>query len=213
MIKLDLLSAMALTAALLLPSGTALAQDGSTTPDPATGAAMTAEDPRFAELEALVPPALAGLPLGDNLVFATGEELLDIMQPEESAILEEVLEANGKTPADYAAATSWLPTSESDIVVIQAHRIAGVDASETMEAWVEIVSVNLDDPQSAEGFIAGRPVTLVSDASSPEVPTLHLFPAGDVMWMIIAADEAIVEEAMGAVGAEGDEEAEAEPEA
>ena len=135
-----------------MQSGTALAQDDSTAPDPAADASMAAEDPRFAELETLMPPALAGLPLGDNLVFATGEELLDIMQPEESAILEEVLEANGKTAADYAAATSWLPTSESDIVVVQAHRIAGVAASETIEAWVEIVSVNLEDPPVGRGL-------------------------------------------------------------
>jgi hypothetical protein len=31
---------------------------------------------------------------------------------------------------------------------------------------------------------------------------LHLFPVGDVMWMIVAADEAVVEEAMLAVTAE-----------
>ncbi len=213
MTKTRLLPVLVLVAALLLPSGATLAQDDSTAPDPTADASPAAQDPRFAELEALVPPALAGLPLGDNLVFATGEELFDIMPPEDSAILEGVLEANGKTVADYAAATTWLPTSDSDIVVVQAHRIAGVDASETVGAWVEIVSVNLEDPQSAEGFIAGSPVTLVFDASSPEVPTLHLFTAGDVMWMIIAADKAIVEEAMGAVGAEGGEEAEADPEA
>ena len=46
---------------------------------------------------------------------------------------------------------------------------------------------------------AGRAVTLVSDAAQPEVPLVHLYPTRDVMWMIVAADQALVEEAINTV--------------
>lgn len=186
-----------LAVALLLPAGAALAQD-----DGATPAAEASADPRIEELAALVPPALAGLPLADNLQFATGEQLFGVMQPAESEIIQGVLDETGTSVADYAAVTTFLQPSENEIVVIQAHRIEGIDASQTVDAWVEVLSMNLEEPSIEEGFIGGRPVTLISDTAVPEIPLLHLFPAGDVMWMIVAADAAIVEEAMGLVGAE-----------
>jgi hypothetical protein len=200
--RLHPLSALALTASLLLPAGTAMAQDdavASAGPD----AAAAGQDPRLTELVALLPAELAGVSLADNLTLATGEQLLALMRPEEAAIIEGVLDVGGRTVADYAAATTWLPVAATDVVVLQAHRIAGVDASTTVDAWVEVLTVNLADPQVSEGLVAGRPVTLVSDASAPEVPTLHLFPVDDVTWMIVAADQAIVEEAMAAVGSAG----------
>jgi hypothetical protein len=197
--KLHSLSAVALTAALLLPAGTAMAQDeavASVGPD----AVAADRDPRLTELLALLPSELAGASLADNLTLATGEQLFALMRPEESAIIQSVLDAGGKSVADYAAATTWLSIAATDVVVVQAHRIAGVDASATVDAWVEALTVNLADPEVGEGLVAGRPVTLVSDASAPEVPTLHLFPVGDVTWMIVAADQAVVEQAMAAVG-------------
>ncbi len=199
--KPRLLTSLALLALLLLPAG-AVAQDDSAA-SPAAGATAVAEDPRFAELEALMPAALAGLPLVDNLALATGERLFGMMRPEESAILQGLLDEHGKTVADYAAASTWLQISATEVVVIQAHRIAGIDASGTIDAWVDVLTINLADPQVSEGFIAGRPVTLVSGGFAPEVPPLHLFPAGDVMWMVVAADGTLVEEAMAAVGADG----------
>ena len=205
MTKLRLLPSLTLTAALLLPSGAVLAQDETTTVSPAPEATMAAIDDRLTELAALLPPALAGLPLGDNLQFATGEQLATVMSAEETAMLGALLEANGKTAADYAAATTWLPITETDIVVLQAHRIEGVDASQTIDAWVQIVSLGLEEPQVSEGFIGGRPVTLMSDAAMPEVPLLHLFPADDVVWMMVAADQDLVEAAMDELGADGGE--------
>ena len=197
--KLHSLSALALTATLLLPVGTATAQDdavASAGPD----AVATDQDPRLTELLALLPTELAGVSLADNLTLATGQQLFALMRPEESAIIQGVLDAGGRSVADYAAATTWLPVAATDVVVVQAHRITGVDASATVDGWVEVLTVNLADPQVSEGLVAGRPVTFISDASAPEVPTLHLFPVGDVTWMIVAADQAIVEQAMAAVG-------------
>jgi hypothetical protein len=201
MTKLRLLPILALSATLLLPSVAAVAQDEATEASPAADATMAVDDDRLAELEALVPMVLAGLPLTDNLRLATGEELASVMSPEEVAVLGALLEANGKTVSDYGAASTWLPITDTDIVVIQAHRIRGVDAEQTKAAWVEILSMGLEEPQIADGFIGGRPVTLVSDGAHPEVPLLHVFPARDVMWMVVAADQAIVEEAMKAIDA------------
>ena len=70
------------------------------------------------------------------------------------------------------------------------------------------VSLGLEQPAASEGRIGGRPVRLLADEVMPDMPLLYLFPADDVMWMVVAADEAIVEEAMAAVAAEGGEEGE-----
>jgi hypothetical protein len=205
MTKLRLLPTLALSAALLLPASAAFAQDEAPDASPDAAASMTTDDPRLAELEALVPPALAGLTLGENLQLATGEELRAVMSEGEAAVLDEMLTANGRSWSDYAAATTFVPITGSDVVVIQAHRVAGIDASQTIDAWLEILAMGLGEADVAEGSIAGRAVTLVTDKSRPEVPLLHMFPAGDVVWMVVAVDEAFVEETMEAVGADAEE--------
>ena len=200
MTKLRSLPALALAAALLLPAATALAQDEASV-SPGPDATAPSQDPRFTQLAALMPESLAGQVLADNLTLATGEQLFALMRPEETAVLQRVLDTTGTTVADYAAATTWLPVTATDVVVVQVHRIGGIDAAATLDAWVEILTINLAEPQVSEGSVAGLPVTFVSDGSAPEVPKLHLFSAGDAIWMVVAADQAIVEEAVAAVAA------------
>jgi hypothetical protein len=215
-----LLSIVALSAAALLPAGPVLAQTaspevslgpGASAPIESSPAASEApptasaiDDERLAELEALVPSALAGLPLGDNLRLATGEELIAVMSEEESAIIGELLDSNDKTVADYAAAITYLPLSGDDIVVIQAHRINDVPAARTIDTWVEILTRSMAEPTVSDGFIGGRAVTLVSDAAGPDMPLLHLFPNDDVMWMMVAADQGLVESFIDSIRARGE---------
>lgn len=201
MSKSGLLASVALAAAWLLSAGAALAQD-DVSASAAPEASVSAVDPRIAALEALVPPTLAGLRLDENLRLATGEELAAVMSPEETAVLEEAFAANGASFADYVAAATWLPVADTDIVVIQAHRIAGVPAAETIDAWVEILSMHTTEPEVSEGSVAGREITLMSDAANAAAPLLHLFPADDVVWMMWADDQLLVEEAMDQVGAD-----------
>ena len=203
-----LLPTVVFAAVLTLPAGVALGQD-DVAESAAPEATVAADDPRLTELEALVPPALAGLPLTENLQVATGEQMVGVMEPEEAAVLGDLLEANGKTTADYAAAATYIPVTDAQVVVIQAHRITGVPAAETIDAWVEILSMNLADPQVSEGFIGGRAVTLMSDGDNPEAPLLHMFPAADVVWMMWTDDEALVGAAMDEVDADEPDEAEA----
>lgn len=216
MTKLHSLPILALAAALLMPAATAMAQDDAGV-SPGPEATAPSQDPRFTELAALMPDSLAGQVLADNLTLATGEQLFALMRPEETAVLQGVLDATGSTVADYAAATTWLPVTATDVVVVQVHRIAGIDAATTLDAWVEILTINLAEPQVSEGSVAGLPVMFVSDGNAPEVPRLHLFSAGDAVWMVVAADQAIVEEAVAAVAsgepapATGTGTAEAEP--
>lgn len=210
MTKTRLLPTLALVAALSLPTGVALSQDDSRPADTAADASMAVDGFPYAELEALVRSALPGRPLDENLATATGEELLAVLSSEESAALQGVLDESGKTVADYAAATSWLRVADADFIIIQAHRIVGADASQSLDAWLDVLTVNLGDPQVTEDSIGGRPVKLVSDAKTPEVPLLYLFSAGDVTWMIVAADQTIIGEAMDTVGADDPEEAEPE---
>jgi hypothetical protein len=131
-----------------------------------------------------------------------------VMKPEESDLLLAMLDENAKAPADLAAATTWLPVTDTDIVVVQAHRVDGIDAAATVDAWIELLSLSLEEPVIAQDVVGETTVMLVSDATRPEVPLLYLFPAGDVMWMVVADEVAIVEEAVAAAAATGTSQAE-----
>jgi hypothetical protein len=185
--KPHLLPTLVLAAALLLPAAAAHAQDEAT-------------DTRLDELQALVPENLAGLQLRDELQMATGEDLAAVMTEDERTVLEGMLQANGKTLTDYAAVSATLPITDDHIAVVQAHRVTGVDASRTIEAWVKVLGLDADEPLIKTEVIASRDVTLLSDAARPDVPQLFLFPAGDVVWMVVAADRALVEEAVEVLG-------------
>jgi len=205
MTKTRLLPVMALALTLLLPGPAALAQD-----EPAETAndTIASDDPRLAELEALVPPALSGLPLRENLRLLTGEEALAAMSAEEAALVQAMLDENGKTTADYAAAATFVQTSATDVVILQAHRIEGLDAATAIDTWVQMLSLGLTEPESAEGFISGRPVTLLSDGADPDVPLIHLYPTLDTTWLMAAADQAILEEAVEEISEPGADDSE-----
>ena len=204
MTRLRLLPTLGLAGALLLWGGPVTAQDEADESG-APEATIVADDPRLGALEALVPPALVGLPLRENLQLATGEQMVEVMQPQEATVLRELLEASGLTVADYAAAATYLRLNGTRLVDIQAHRIADVEAARTMDAWVEILSMSVAQPQVDEGVIGGRQVTLMSDTASEAAPVLHMFPAGDVVWMVWTDDAALVEATMDAVGADDPE--------
>ncbi len=195
--------AMLTLTAVLITAGVALAQDEvepKASPDPAPA------DVRLEALAALVPPTLGGHPLADGLQLATGEELLTVMGPEEADAVLDLLGDQGKTTTDYAVATTVLTLDDGSLVVVQAHRVEDIDASRTIAGWLDVLSVSLDRPETTQGIVAGRGVTLLSDAALPQVPPLYLFSADDTVWMVLAADESLVEEAMEAVGADGAEE-------
>lgn len=195
MSKLRLLPIVGLAIVLLLPMAAAQAQeDVETSAQPATLEAV--EDTRIEELTALVPENLAGLPLRENLQAATGEQLAEQMSDDERAVFEAMLSANGKTLGDYAAANILVPITDTDFIVLQPHRVSGIDAHATIDAWVEILGLNAEQPRVVEQVIAGRDVSLVSDDARPDFPLLHLFAGADVVWMVVAEDEALVEEAV-----------------
>jgi hypothetical protein len=194
--KLHALSLLTLSALLLSPSGTVLAQDDEADPSPVSAVAAPLVDPRLGDLVGLLPQALLGLPLGAELRLVTGEGLAAGLPPGELAVIEALLEAEDKTLADYAAASTRLRPSDTQVVFIEAHRLAGVDAARTIDAWVEIYSMNVTDPRVVEGFVGGREVKLMTDAADERVPTLHLFPADDVAWMMWASEQALVDGAI-----------------
>ncbi len=194
MTKLRLLLAMSLTTALALPAAV-VAQDEAA-PASATENAAAAEDTRLAELEALVPEFFAGLPLRENMQAVPGELLTSRMDDDERAVFEAMLAANGKTLTDYAAANVPVRIDDASAIVIQPHRVTGIDAAATLDAWVEILGLNTERPTIEEALIAGQEVVRISDAARPDFPQLHLFAAGDVVWMVVAEDPAVIEEAV-----------------
>ena len=200
MTMLRRLPLLALATALLLP-GAVTAQDATAEPS-ATPVAV--EDTRIAELLALVPEQLAGIPLREDLQIATGEQLAGQMSDDEYAVFEAMLVEQDRSFADYAAASLYLPITDTQVVVVQAHRVDGIDASRSIDGWIEILGLNAEQPRVVATSIAGREVVLVSDDGSPDFPPVTMFAAGDVVWMVVSANEALVEEAVRALPAASD---------
>lgn len=194
MSKPRLLLALTLGSMLTL-SGSALAQDdvgsGAAQPSPVAPA-----DTRLVELEALVPEYFAGIPLRENMQAVPGELLTSRMDADERSAFEAMLEANDKTLADYAAANAPVLIDDSSVIVIQPHRVTGIDAAATLDTWGRILGLNAERPAVAQTVIAGQEVLSFTDGARPDFPVLHLFASGDVVWMVVAEDEAVVEEAV-----------------
>jgi hypothetical protein len=225
MTKPRLLATLLLLPALVPPS--ALGQD-QPAPSPAASApssaasavasadaaapspAIEARDDRLSELQALVPEQLAGLALHEHLQLATGERLSEQMTEQERALLEDMLAANGKSFDDYAAANVQVPVTETEVVVLQAHRIRGIDAAATLATWTTLLGLDAIRQRVVAEELAGHEVLLLSDAARRRRPPLHLFAAGDVVWMMVARDEALVEEAVRVIAGEGDDPAAAQ---
>ena len=133
-----LLAGLLVACCLLLSTDAARAEAGA-----GTAAAPTASpaviDPRLGEMVAMMPAELAGLSLDEHLQAPTGEQIAGIMQPSEAALLDALLATNGKSLDDCVAASTWLRFGESLALVLQAHRIAGVDAATTVDDWVAIL--------------------------------------------------------------------------
>ena len=197
----SLLLAVSLTAMLALPTAAAAQDEVASSPLPE--ASPVAGDQRLAQLEALVPEYFAGLPLRENMQSAPGELLTSRMDDGERAVFEAMLEDAGKTIADYAAASVPVRIDESNAIVIQPHRVSGIDAVATLDSWIEILSLNAERPAVERTRIAGQDVVLVSDDARPDFPLLHVFASGDVVWMVVAEDPAVIEEAVRTFAARG----------
>ncbi len=191
--------ALALLAVIALPTATGAQLDAEASTPPAS--TVASGDTRLAELETIVPEYFAGLPLRENMQSAPGELLASRMDEDERALFEAMLEANDKTLADYAAANVPVRIDESTVIVIQPHRVTGIDAAGTLDAWGRILALDTQRPSIEHAVIAGHDVLIVSDEARPGFPMLHLLAAGDVVWMIVAQDAAVVEEAVRSLSA------------
>ena len=196
-----LLAGLLVACCLLLSTDAARAEAGTDT-SAAPIASPAAVDPRLEEMVAMMPAELAGLPLDEHVQAATGEQLAEVMQPSEAALLDTLLVTHGKSLDDYLAASTWLAFGESIALVLQAHRIAGVDAATTVDDWVAILSQHLSQPEAGSRTVAGRQLTTLADAAAPELAPVYLWPADDVLWMIWTSDEAMAETAVLTLDAE-----------
>ena len=198
MTKCSRLLAVSLTAMLALPAAAAAQDEVASSPLPE--ASPVAADQRLAQLEMLVPEYFAGLPLRENMQSAPGELLASRMDGDERAVFEAMLENAGKSIADYAAASVPVRIDEANAIVIQPHRVTGIDAVATLDSWIESLRLNAERPVVERTRIAGQDVVLVSDDARPDFPLLHVFASGDVVWMVVAEDPAVIAEAVRTFG-------------
>lgn len=194
MSKHRLLLSLVLGLSLTVPASVAAQDDAQASAAPAP--TVAADDTRLAELEALVPRYFAGLPLRENMQSAPGELLMSRMDDDERAVFEAMLVAHDREVSDYAAANVPIRVDDSTVIVIQPHRVTGIDAAATLDAWSRILTLDAERPAIDTVVIAGSEVVRVSDEARPDFPSLHVFAADDVVWMVVAPDETVVEEAV-----------------
>jgi hypothetical protein len=144
-------------------------------------------------------PAIAG-PLGDLLPDEVGGVALakrtvagaDLgeLDPEEAANFAKVLE-NVDGPLEAFAFVS----ATGKGITIAAWRMEGTDGRQLGEAFIGFVQ-GLGDAKVADVTIGGKEVKRVTPANTTP---LHVYVSGEVMFVVQAADPALVEKAFAAL--------------
>jgi len=139
------------------------------------------------ELVSLFPATLAGAPL--EIQSLTGRELVESGDPEDMATVEAALAGFGKTIDDMSVAFGFAP--DGSIVAI---RVKGVDAPAILEQLLPLLLEGVEDPVQTPTTVAGKPVVKVTDGLDvDDANAQYLYPQGDVIWQVIAAEPLLTE--------------------
>jgi hypothetical protein len=138
-------------------------------------------------LEDLVPDEVGGVRLVKTTVHGPDLGELD---PEEAANFAAVIE-NVEGPLEAFSAVSG--TGEG--IAISAWRMEGTDGGQLGEAFIAFV-LGLGEAQVEDITIGGKEVKRVTPT---DTTPLHVYVTGEVMFVVQAADPALVEEAFAAL--------------
>jgi hypothetical protein len=190
-------SAVAAAGLLTAFSPAVLAQDATAGPSGPTAEAIGVDtiSPVTAELLARFPSELAGRPVSAQPLVVAGRALLEDLDPDDLdearqlARIDDLLEIAGASIDDVTSASVTVDLPNDEFVLVGAFRITGSDAHATLEAYVDAFAVDIAEPVTERGVIAGREVLTVVDASMPRGEPFVFFASGDVTWVVVAPDD------------------------
>jgi hypothetical protein len=189
--KLHRLGSVIIAAALLIPAGSALAQEES----PAPAASLT---PAAESLVAAFPAELGGISL-DGLVEVAAADTPDNLDPEMLPLLEEV--ATGASVGLDAvlvgqAMTTGIFDEDPNGAWLIAIQVPGMEP-ETGSAFMVSLFTSFADEELvvSETEIAGRSVTQVASAEEPTA-AFNVYAGGDIAWVIMTESAEVLEEAI-----------------
>jgi len=163
------------------------------TPEPPSEAEVAA-----AELQAMLPVEIAGLPLQSNAF--TSDQILP-GSGEDAAVLEltSISEANDASIAELAIATAGSDDGSGTFVTVLAGSIPGVPAGLVAEPMRQLIIGDTEGAEISDMVIAGRDVKQVQDTqdAGPE-NTIYVIESGDVVWFVVADPDSL-EEAIAAL--------------
>lgn len=171
-------------------SGAASGSPSSTAAPPATsipGPTPAATPNTAGPLEDLVPDEVGGVRLVKTTVHGPDLGELD---PQEAANFAKVLE-NVDGPLEAFSAVS----GTGDGIAIAAWRVEGTDGRQLGEAFIGFI-LGLGDAEVDDITIGGKEVKRVTPADTNPI---HIYVTGEVMFVVQAADAALVEEAFAAL--------------
>lgn len=165
-------------------------------PAPSGSPPAILEDSHFdPELEATLPSQVEGITLD---VYSLGPDALITPQTEQSWTAFLVTAGGRRSGLSFAAATD---RSGELAGAVSATRVAGAEAGALIRAGIEAQTpIGGEPPATSEVQLAGRTVTAVSSELAGAPATLYLFADGDILFAVSAADPAIAEAIVAALG-------------
>jgi len=138
------------------------------------------------ELVSLFPTTLGGEPL--EIQSFSGAEIRMFGDADALAQVEEALTAAGRTFDDLSLAFGFNQSSG-----LTAIRIKGMDVASVLDQLLPLLLENVDDPVQTPTEIAGKPVIAITDGQNADAPTQYLYPKGEVIWQVTAAEPVLTE--------------------
>ena len=188
--RLSAFGSLGMAAALLVPAGTALAQEASPTAEATLAPAAQA----FAEA---FPDEIGGVALAD-LIEVASADAPDVMDAETLPLLEEVIVGLGvgldAVLVGQAATFTDLFDEDGDGVWIIAIQIPGMDPATGSDLMLGLFTASgEEDLVITETEVAERSVTRVASTDDSEAAFI-IYAVGDIAWVVATQSTDLLEE-------------------
>ncbi len=190
------LATAVISAALLLPTGAALAQEAS----PSTGSPLPAAveeasvDPAVDALLTLIPVEAAGLALREGAATFGAEEMRANSADDELVLLDQLISAAGGPTEGLGVAAVFATTADGDGgIMLQAISVPGMLPQDGVTFWASMLDLANETSATEEVDVAGKTVTRYTSPDDPGI-TAHLYGTDDAAWLIIASDPAMLDD-------------------
>ena len=211
--RLALIPAGLLTAALLLSAAGAAAQDdapGSPAPEaspltaspaasaepPADGSVPAADgsEPAAEALLALIPVEAGGLALRERATTFGAAEMRANSAEEELALLDELIGAGGEPAAGLGVAAVLATTADgAGGILMQVIKVPGMLPDDGIDFWTGMLDLANESSVVETVEIAGKTATTYVSPTDPDV-TAHLYSVEGAAWLIIASDQDMLDD-------------------